>query len=59
MRRPGIHGDKNAIVPIEPTEWTAAKMTSGAKYIEYEGGPHGFLATHAKRTTQDLVDFLA
>jgi non-heme chloroperoxidase len=54
-----IHGDKDQIVPIDPTGRTAAKMIPGAKYIEYDGAPHGFLATHAERATQDLLDFLA
>jgi pimeloyl-ACP methyl ester carboxylesterase len=54
-----IHGTSDAIVPIDPTGRQAAKMIPGAKFIEYEGAPHGFLATHAERATQDLLDFLA
>ncbi len=54
-----IHGTADAVVPIDPTGRTAAKMIPGARLIEYEGAPHGFLATHAERATQDLLDFLA
>lgn len=54
-----IHGTSDAIVPIDPTGRQAAKMIPGAKFIEYDGAPHGFLATHAERATQDLLEFLA
>ncbi len=54
-----IHGTADAIVPIEPTARLAARMIPQARLIEYDGAPHGFLATHAERATQDLLDFLA
>ncbi|WP_210527874.1 alpha/beta fold hydrolase [Rubellimicrobium arenae] len=54
-----IHGTSDAIVPIDPTGRTAAKMIPRAQFKEYDGAPHGFLATHAERATQDLLDFLA
>jgi pimeloyl-ACP methyl ester carboxylesterase len=54
-----LHGTADAIVPIEPTGRTAVRMIPQAKYVEYEGAPHGFLATHAERATQDLLDFLS
>ncbi len=54
-----MHGAADAIVPIDPTGRKAAKMIPGATYIELDGAPHGFLATHAERTTQALLEFLA
>lgn len=54
-----IHGTADAIVPIDPTARVAAQMIPGAKLIEYDGAPHGFLASHAERATQDLLDFPA
>ncbi len=54
-----IHGTSDAIVPIDPTGRQAAKMIPQAKYVEYDGAPHGFLVTQAERATQDLLDFLA
>jgi pimeloyl-ACP methyl ester carboxylesterase len=54
-----IHGDADAIVPIDLTSRTAARAIPGAKLIEYEGGPHGLFASHKQRLTDDLVDFLA
>lgn len=54
-----IHGTSDAIVPIETTGRAMPKLVPRARLIEYEGAPHGFLATHAERATQDLLDFLA
>ncbi|NAZ35460.1 alpha/beta fold hydrolase [Rubellimicrobium sp. CFH 75288] len=54
-----IHGTGDAIVPIEPTARAAARAIPGATLREYDGAPHGLLATHAARVTQDLLDFLA
>jgi non-heme chloroperoxidase len=54
-----IHGTADAIVPIDPTGRQAARLIPQARLIEYDGAPHGFLATHAERATQDLLDFLA
>lgn len=54
-----VHGTSDAIVPIEPTGRAAAKMIPAARFIEYDGAPHGFLASHAERITKDLLDFLA
>jgi pimeloyl-ACP methyl ester carboxylesterase len=34
------------------------KHVPGARLIEYDGAPHGFLATHGERATQDLLAFL-
>lgn len=53
-----VHGTKDAIVPIDATGRQAAKLIPGAKLVEYDGAPHGILATHAERVTQDLLDFL-
>ena len=54
-----MHGTSDAIVPIDPTGRTAAKMIPQARYVELDGAPHGFLASHAERATQELLDFLA
>ncbi|MBY0263193.1 MAG: alpha/beta hydrolase [Phycisphaerales bacterium] len=53
-----IHGDADAIVPIDTSARAAKKLIPGAKYIEYAGAPHGFCTTHAERTTPDLLAFL-
>ncbi len=53
-----IHGTADKVVPIDATGRAAAKGIAGAKLIEYEGGPHGLLATHQERLTNDLLKFL-
>jgi non-heme chloroperoxidase len=54
-----IHGTSDGIVPFKTTGPVAARMIRNSKFIEYDGAPHGFLATNAERATQDLLDFLA
>jgi pimeloyl-ACP methyl ester carboxylesterase len=54
-----MHGTSDAIVPIDPTGRQAARMIPGAKFVEIDGAPHGFLASHAERATQELLGFLA
>ena len=54
-----IHGNNDKIVPIKPTGEESAKMIPGAKFIEYEGAPHGLWFTEKERLNQDLIDFLS
>ncbi|MBJ3763079.1 alpha/beta hydrolase [Maribius pontilimi] len=53
-----IHGTGDQIVPIAPSGRQAASMIKDATLIEYEDAPHGVLATHAERVSQDLLKFL-
>ena len=53
-----IHGDADAIVPIKATGDLAAKMIVGAKYIVYEGAPHGLWFTHKEKLNEDLLAFI-
>ena len=53
-----IHGDADKIVPIEPTGNRSANLIPGAKYIIYEGAPHGLWFTEKERLNKDLVDFI-
>lgn len=53
-----IHGDADAIVPIKATGDLAAKMIAGAKYIVYEGAPHGLWFTHKEKLNEDLLAFI-
>lgn len=53
-----IHGTRDENVPIESSGRPAAKGIRNSTLIEYEGAPHGVLATHAKRVTDDLLKFL-
>ena len=54
-----IHGTADATVPIDASGRAAARAIPGAELKEYEGAPHGLLATHQDRASQDLLDFFA
>ena len=53
-----IHGTADNTVPIDPSARAAARGIPGSKLIEYDGAPHGLLATHKQRVTDDLLAFL-
>ncbi|MBC7914483.1 MAG: alpha/beta hydrolase [Pyrinomonadaceae bacterium] len=53
-----IHGDKDKTVPIKPTGDQTAKLIKGAKYIIYEGAPHGLWFTEKDRLNKDLIGFI-
>ncbi len=53
-----IHGTGDRIVPIDISSRAAARAIPDARLIEYQGAPHGLLASHKARVTQDLIDFL-
>lgn len=53
-----IHGDADKTVPIQPTGNAAAKLIANAKYIRYEGAPHGLFYTHRQKLNKDLVQFI-
>ena len=53
-----IHGDADAVVPIELTGRLAATAISGAVLKEYAGAPHGLFVTEKDRLARDLVTFL-
>jgi non-heme chloroperoxidase len=54
-----IHGTADETVPIDASARAAAKGIAGSTLIEYEGGPHGLLASHKDRLTADVLAFLA
>jgi len=45
-------------VPIHASSRAAAKGIKHSKLVEYDGAPHGLIATHKRRLTKDLIDFL-
>ncbi len=53
-----IHGDEDKTVPIDTTGAETAKLIPGAKYIVYEGAPHGLWYTEKSRLNMDLTDFI-
>jgi pimeloyl-ACP methyl ester carboxylesterase len=53
-----IHGDSDKTVPIEASSDRTARMIPGARYLVYDGAPHGLFYTHRERLNQDLVAFI-
>jgi non-heme chloroperoxidase len=53
-----IHGTGDSTVPIEIAGRRAAVMIPGAELLEYDGEPHGLIATAPDRLNADLLDFL-
>lgn len=53
-----IHGSDDKTVPVGISARRAAKGIPGARLIEYEGAPHGLLASHKNRLIADVVAFM-
>lgn len=53
-----IHGTSDKTVPIDASARAAARGIPQAHLVEYDGAPHGLLATHKKQVTADLLNFL-
>ena len=53
-----IHGTEDKTVPIAASARAAAKAIPHATLIEYDGSPHGLLASDKERITNDLLQFL-
>jgi non-heme chloroperoxidase len=53
-----IHGTEDKTVPIDASSRAAAKGIKHSTLVEYDGAPHGLFATHKRRLTKDLIDFL-
>ena len=53
-----IHGTADQNVSIDASARPAAQGIKNSKLIEYEGSPHGLLATDKQRVTDHLLAFL-
>jgi len=54
-----IHGDSDAIVPLEASGQRTADSIKGAQLHVIKGGPHGINASHAQEFNDTLIAFLA
>lgn len=54
-----IHGDSDAIVPLEVSGRRSAEAIGGAELVVLKGAPHGFNASHAAEFNDHLLAFLA
>ena len=53
-----IHGTADETVPIEATGEVVARKVPSARFIKYDGSPHGLFETDKDRFCDDLVAFL-
>ncbi|MBM7605120.1 pimeloyl-ACP methyl ester carboxylesterase [Metabacillus crassostreae] len=53
-----LHGDSDAIVPVEISGQKAHEQIADSQLVVIEGGPHGFNATHASEFNEALLRFL-
>ncbi|OKP67720.1 bromoperoxidase [Paenibacillus sp. P3E] len=53
-----IHGDSDAIVPLEVSGQRTHESIPGSRLVVVEGGPHGFNATHHEQFNSALIEFL-
>jgi len=53
-----IHGDSDAIVPIEISGQKAYERIPNSQLVVIKGGPHGFNVTHVEEFNAELIQFL-
>jgi non-heme chloroperoxidase len=53
-----IHGSADKTVPIQASSDRTSKLIPDARYIVYEGAPHGLFYTHKERLNEDLIRFI-
>ncbi|WP_426445314.1 alpha/beta fold hydrolase [Paenibacillus sp. S-38] len=53
-----IHGDSDAIVPVEVSGQRAHDLIPGSRLVVIKGGPHGLNATHPEEFNAALIEFL-
>lgn len=53
-----IHGTDDKTVPIDVSSRRAAALLPHASSLEYDGGPHGLLASHKQQLAKDVLQFL-
>jgi len=54
-----MHGRDDRTCPFEVSGQRTHEMIKGSKLVIIEGGPHGFITTHAAQANQELLTFLA
>ena len=53
-----IHGNADKIVPIDASARKAAAGIANSTLVEYDGAPHGLLASHKVAIREDVLRFL-
>ena len=53
-----IHGDADAIVPLEKSGQRTHEQVAGSELHVVSGGPHGINVSHAEEFNRVLLEFL-
>jgi non-heme chloroperoxidase len=53
-----VHGDSDAIVPLEASGQRTHEAVANSRLVVIEGGPHGINTTHHAQFNEALLDFL-
>ena len=53
-----VHGDADRILPLAATGVPLHERVRGSRLVVVEGGPHGFIWTHAEQVNRELLAFL-
>ena len=53
-----VHGDSDAIVPLDASARRATELVQGSRLETISGGPHGLNVTHADEANNILLEFL-
>lgn len=53
-----IHGTSDRTVPIDTSARAAAAAIPGSILLEYDGAPHGLLASHKQELARDVLTFV-
>lgn len=54
-----IHGDSDAIVPLEVSGQRTHESVPGSELVVVEGGPHGLNVSHREQFNSAVLDFLS
>jgi non-heme chloroperoxidase len=54
-----VHGDSDAIVPVEVSGQRTREQVAGCELVVLERGPHGINVSHAEEFNRVVLDFLA
>ena len=52
-----VHGDKDAVNPLDKTAQKVVELIAGSVLKVYEGAPHGLAITHRERLMQEILGF--
>lgn len=52
-----VHGDKDAVSPLDKNAQKVAELIPGSTLKVYDGAPHGLVITHRDRLAQEILAF--